>query len=320
MDLAIAVETVARGVIGRGQKTTMFLGTHQGSYLAYSDTCPDPCLATMEVHPDELYQWVPSPKGKEVFQVCANGIRSSERAWPCILSASLLHAILSSVDSISRNLLREQEQVEYEIGGDVLCQRGSSLEWSILALPCHSENATRLSSEPSCARQKACQNPDSRRDTWDCVGEFHTHPPPEAQDPNIIKPPSDSDIFQLLLAASKDAHGCALVLSQEGVYHASPTIKAIRLFEAEIGAFYKKSDLTALRKTHAFESCRQPIPAVVSDNLPYLHAILHKLRKGFYELMASRVFSERDARISEYAASLQTLHVTLTYLPWKWST
>ena len=319
MDLASAVETVARAVIARGETTRMFLGEQQGSYLAYSATRPQPCLATMDVYPDELYQWLPVPTEKDVFQVCANGIRSSERAWPCILSASLMQAILSSVDSIADALLTEQENVKYEIGGDVLCQRGGQ-PWSILALPCYNGNASRLSSEPSCNRKKACNNPDDRREKWSCVGEFHTHPPPDTQHRNIIKPPSDSDIFQLLLAASKDAHGCAIVLSPEGVYHASPTMKAIRLFEAEMAEFYQKSDYSAVRKAQAYQSCRQPIPEAVSDRLPYLYALLHSLRREYYELMDSAVFSERNGRISQYANLLGNLHVTLSYSPWNWST
>ena len=326
-----AVESVAGRLIAHGTAEMVSLWrTHSGRIEMHSlarNKRPrdNNFLATLDVKPNVLYQNLPSDYFKaksdgDLFCVCANGFCSAQETWPRILDRTLLAAIEKAVYAVSKQMLREQAQRKYEIGGDVLVdpKHGpwDGHEWSVVAIPCYThEESTLLSSPPSCNRRRTCDNEDERRNLWLCVGEFHTHPPPVSKAPGIIKPPSDADVFQLSLAACKGIHNCSLVISPEGLYHIVATVQAVDCFKRDHELYYGSSK--SLKKT-AMQQCRQPIPENLSAEQQFLHPLLRKLAKKYYALMVDTKVQSTEDRVRVYGNFLRDdFHVIQTFQLWR---
>ena len=156
------------------------------------------------------------------------------------------------------------------------------------------------------------------RRTHRCVGEFHSHPLHAVEH---IKPPSDSDLYQLMVAAYRGVHGCSVVLAPEGVYWYSATPRSILSFERDMQYFWDTNNYTPTQRNNMLLRCRHPIhnPAPTAETMAVFHR-LHVAENFYMDLMKS--VTERGTThhhtdlVAEYHRFLEPLGAEHLFLPW----
>jgi hypothetical protein len=150
------------------------------------------------------------------------------------------------------------------------------------------------------------------------VGEFHSHP---LHTFHHIKPPSDSDIYQLVLACYLGDHGCSLALAPEGIHWCVPRVRCVNRLADDLRRFFRSQNHTDEQMRRSLQTCRQPMPDLVDDRLPLLHG-LKQTEKRYADLMRSAHPNSKDPHHHRNLARLygrrvlRPFDVEHHFLPW----
>lgn len=223
------------------------------------------------------------------------------------------NAIVQPMHRLARD--RRCEQV-----GDLVAEYNASRKrFQVEAIWCENSEARITESRPSCDRKRACHNHDARRHEWTPVGEYHTHPaetpmvhrvrdhcvvlctlPPGHPDWVAMKPPSHSDIYQLVLATYNEQHACMVVMAPEGVYWYEPTWASLRWFRRDIHRFYRNQRFSDGGRRKSLRACRQPSHELVTEKQYWhLHRLLNGLQTQYFRILREHRTS-KEQQITRY--------------------
>ena len=201
-----------------------------------------PSCSVLMVYPHELLHGIKRHASVGVYMLAADGIMYCSTKdvlhWvPFIWCEELFRAIVTALHQEHTSLLLLQhERGKIEIAGDILCSfQGGG--WMVQLFVCDDTSAETYSSTPSCNRKRKCKNENGINPGWNPVGEFHTHPPGEKD--YVCKPPSNYDIYQLLLAAGNGFHNFLATVCQEGLYVVSGSREAVASIMTDLHRYYR---------------------------------------------------------------------------------
>lgn len=175
----------------------------------------------------------------------------------------------------------------YEQVGDIVAEYNHPQQrFEAEAIWCHNEEATETESLPSCGQKRKCRNPHPRRYDWILVGEFHTHPASDEDTVVAMKPPSQHDVYQLILSAYNEQHACTVVIASEGVYFYEPLWMALRRFTHDVHRYYKDQKFDDNGRLRSLRACRQPVAERLHrERHPWLFNLLHNVEPQYYSIL-----------------------------------
>lgn len=203
-------------------------------------------------------------------------------------------ACVDALRAESDALLREQHACKYELGGLLVLDPGGVVR--VRRCPVTNQrgnkSATALSSEPHCNGRRRCNG---LRPGDTVIGEFHTHPRLRSAP---VAMPSDSDMFQLGLAAHDGVHNCSAVVAPEGVYVMDVCQSAARALHRDLQRFYRWHGEPSGQN---ISRCREPIAELLPNDgsVPYLSALFTGPTRWFRAL--SRAASQGNKGIDDHA-------------------
>jgi hypothetical protein len=233
--------------------------------------------------------------------------------WPGIVSEHMRRVLAAEVGRQHAAVFAVQ--TTHEIVGTLKVPGGHRAEPLTLEV-CPNDDATAYSSEPLCNYMRPCRyNAEHRRTPGHVVGEFHSHPPPSAE--GYIRPHSDSDLYQLALAAAQGVHAYSVVLSAEGDYHAHATRAAGRRLMDDLRVFYADHRQSDARKERALGECRQPTAElIVRARTPYLWSLLVGSAEFYFDLMEHYDVRNKTPFIAAYASWVwENLRIRIHFVP-----
>ena len=262
-----------------------------------------------------------------VWVMHSNGLSHRECVYPVICSLSLRRAMYRALCTVSKEVHALSVEsgpgdASIEITGDILCRHqrtASAAGWQVRVVICRDPDAGNTVSDPSCALHRTCTYGTAEdkhiRRTWCHLGEFHSHP---QHDPALIKPPSNSDLYQMLLAADNGVHGCTAVLAPEGVYWYGARLTGMWAIAEALQKFFDKHRYTPAARQAFRSRCRQPLKEIVTADLLLLYD-LRQLEHRYFELMHPDNSTGKKHRqlAAEYHDAIETLGVDVQFLPWQ---
>ena len=226
--------------------------------------------------------------------------------FPMIVHERLKQDILDTCHRKYESIMETQNNYKQEITGIIACQ--SSQYGTVDTFNCNTVQFSTFSSAPYCGAKRTCQKNELPVD-WTMVGEFHSHPLAHGERGQmLIAPPSDADLYQLLVACTKGDHNLSCVCAPEGIYMASCTVRATRLFRHDMDRFFNSVEYPMM-------DCKQPIDTAVSKDLKYLHLLLHQPKSWFNAICFASKSNVVDMA-NEYIHLIQeALYITIEFYP-----
>ena len=225
--------------------------------------------------------------------------------FPMIVDYEVRRGIVSAGVAFYEGIMQTQMEQKKEITGLVIQDTKTS---TVKLVTCVTSQNWEYASKPYCGAHRHCASKENPAEHV-VLGEFHTHP---ASTGSTITPPSDADMYQLLLAACQGQHNLACVFAPEGLYICLCTLKSIELFNDEIYRYFKLQVPPNIQMS-AWNECKQPTKENIDcETYPYLHCLFNEPQLWFRQLGTEPPLSA----IKQYINRVQQgLHITIFLIP-----
>jgi hypothetical protein len=244
----------------------------------------------------------------KIIVVSAENNKWRMHVFPIIVHERLKQDLIRILHKKYKMIMENQEQLNQEVTGIVACV--SPDPNAIDTFSCQTSKFDRFSSAPYCGAKRICQTTEIPTG-WTLIGEFHSHPLEFGERSKMLMaPPSDADLYQLLVASTKGEHNMSCVCAPEGIYFVSCTTRATRMFRHDMDVFFNS-------KEHAMMDCKQPIPSAVDKRLKYLHLLLHQ-PKVWFSKICFKVETGVFDMVEKYIELVRkSLYITIEFYPHK---
>jgi proteasome lid subunit RPN8/RPN11 len=225
--------------------------------------------------------------------------------FPMLVDCELRNTIVLAGIHSYREIMQTQDTQGKEITGVVV---RDTITGKVNLVICETNNNTEFSSQPFCNAHRTCKVKENQEGQI-ILGEFHTHPKSPTMN---MTPPSDADLYQLLLAAHKGQHNMSCVFTPEGLYICVCSLQSTQIFGNEIEKYF---NLTVPKniKASAWDTCKQPVQEYIDvEQYPYLHCLFNEPQKWYLQMGKLPLSIGMEQYIRNVFV---TLHITIFCIP-----